>query len=212
MRKLRKPGGSSLVVSRECVCGLFLKSERAGTRSLAAPPLPLTLVILRTMANDANKKLLKQNQALLSKYRLIILGVNALYALFRMYYLWDTFSSYHIGGFALTTTVYFALYFFLSYSAAPKYKPSGDLVSAGTDLSQAGLIEYTWDILYVTIFVQLGTGFLSDWLWLVYTIPPCIGFYYLWTMVIYPWISKPDEPEGLAQPEPKKKVKYGKAR
>ena len=106
-------------------------------------------------------------------------------------------------------------YFMLSRAASPKYAPlekGGGLVSGGADLGQAGVIEYTWDILYVTIFVQLGTGFLSDWLWLVYTIPPCIGFYYLWTMVIYPWISKPDEPEGLAQPEPKKKVKYGKAR
>ena len=50
-------------------------------------------------------------------------------------------------------------------------------------------------MLFVSIFVQLGTGFVSDWLWLVYTVPPTIGLYYLWVKIIYPWISKPDVEE-----------------
>ena len=74
--------------------------------------------------------------------------------------------------------------------------------------SQAGVIEYCWDMLFVSIFVQLGTGFVSDWLWLVYTVPPAIGLYYLWVKIIYPWISKPDE-EPQA-PEPKMKMKKGR--
>ena len=45
------------------------------------------------------------------------------------------------------------------------------------------MIEYCWDLLFLTIFVQLGTAFLSDWLWLVYLIPPAIGVYYLWIKV-----------------------------
>ncbi len=44
----------------------------------------------------------------------------------------------------------------------------------------------------MTIFLQLSTGFLSDWFWLFSLVPPTIGVYYLWTMIIYPWISKPD--------------------
>ena len=55
-----------------------------------------------------------------------------------------------------------------------------------------------------------GTGFLSDWLWLVYTVPPAIGLYYLWVKVIYPWISKPDdEPAEQVQ---KTRAKYSKGR
>ena len=77
------------------------------------------------------------------------------------------------------------------------------------------VIEYTWDILFTTMFVQLATAFISDWFWLVGTIPPSVGCYFLWTMVIYPWISKPDEPRepmpGQGQ-DRKAKVKYGKAR
>ena len=74
--------------------------------------------------------------------------------------------------------------------------------------SQAGVIEYCWDMLFVTIFVQLGTGFISDWLWLVYTVPPAIGLYYLWVKIVYPWISKPDEEPQAA--EPKMKMKKGR--
>ena len=73
-------------------------------------------------------------------------------------------------------------------------------------------------MLYVNLFVQLTSAFISDWFWLVYLIPPSIGFYYLWTKVIYPWISKPDaeveNPMAAAgrKGERATKVKYGKAR
>lgn len=43
-------------------------------------------------------------------------------------------------------------------------------------------------------------------------IPPCIGMYYLWIKVIYPWISKPDEEPGQQPMEQQTKVKYGKGR
>ena len=72
-------------------------------------------------------------------------------------------------------------------------------------------------MLYVNLFVQVTSGFLSDWFWLVYLIPPNIGFYFLWTRVIYPWISKPD-PESDVAPqagrpgERAQKVKYGKGK
>ena len=190
-------------------------------------------------------------------------ALQALYVLFRVYYLWDSFSRWHMGAYAAILLAYLALYSFLKLSATPKYAPlaqGGGLVSAGSDLEQKGLIEcvfpfspyvaahafpfithtffrvapqestraqrvrpqslllaprksippsqatlrciclslfqrfcrYTWDLLYVTIFLQLSTGFLSDWFWLFSLVPPTIGVYYLWTMIIYPWISKPD--------------------
>ena len=119
----------------------------------------------------------------------------AIYIAYRVYYLWDTFSSYHMAGAGILATVYAICYFMLAQAASPKYAPlnkGGALISGGTDLDQSGVLEYTWDMLYVTMFVQLGTGFISDWFWLIYLIPPIIGFYFLWTKVIYPWISKPD--------------------
>jgi len=168
------------------------------------------------MANDSAKKLLATNQALMKKYTAIIVGANALYIAYRVAYLWSTFSGWHIAGYSILLLVYAVCYFMLSRAAAPTYKPlneGGALVSGGSDLSQGGVLEYTWDMLYTTIFVQLTTGFISDLFWLLYLLPPCIGFYFLWTQVIYPWISKPEEPtEPMAQEKQKAKVKYGKAR
>ena len=71
-------------------------------------------------------------------------------------------------------------------------------------------------MLYTTMFVQLASGFVSDWFWLLYLVPPSIGMYYLWTGVIYPWISRPDpeqeQPDQLKPGERATKVKYGKGR
>ena len=43
-------------------------------------------------------------------------------------------------------------------AATGRYAPlkdGGALISGGEDLDQKGLIEYTWDILYTTLFVQV---------------------------------------------------------
>ena len=75
-------------------------------------------------------------------------------------------------GLALLLTVHAACWLLLSKSATPLYAPlekGGALISGGEDLDQKGVIEYTWDMLYMTLFVQLTTGFVSDWFWLLYT-------------------------------------------
>jgi hypothetical protein len=113
-----------------------------------------------------------------------------------MYYLWSSFSRFHVVMFALTSLVYAVCYSLLSRSAKPTYAPlaqGGALIDGGVDLDSKGVVEYCWDMLYWTMLTQLTSGFLSEWFWLLYTVPPCVGFYYLWVKVIYPWISKPDE-------------------
>lgn len=91
-----------------------------------------------------------------------------LYVAFRVGYLWDSFSNWHWAGFALTTVLYLITYFILAKAASPKFAPiaeGGDIISGGADLDEKGMTEYTWDMLYVTIFVQLATCFLSDVFW-----------------------------------------------
>ena len=46
--------------------------------------------------------------------------VQALYVLYRVVYLWDTFSLWHMGGFALLLTVYAVVWFMLTKAAAPQ--------------------------------------------------------------------------------------------
>ena len=46
--------------------------------------------------------------------------MQALYVLYRVVYLWDTFSLWHMGGFALLLTVYAVVWFMLTKAAAPQ--------------------------------------------------------------------------------------------
>lgn len=99
--------------------------------------------------------------------------VQAAYFAFRVFYLWASLSGWHMAGLALLLTVQAACWLLLSKSATPVYAPlekGGALISGGEDLDQkGGVLEYTWDMLYVTLFVLLTTGFISDWFWLLYT-------------------------------------------
>lgn len=147
------------------------------------------------MANEAAKKRVVKNREAMRRLVLLLLGVHALYGGYRVWYLWDSFGRAHAAGAALTTTIHGVAYAMLAMAARPKYKPlseGGALVDGGADLDQKGVLEYCWDMVYTTAFVQLTTAFVSDLFWLLMLVPPAIGLYFLWTMVIYPWISKPD--------------------
>ena len=64
-----------------------------------------------------------------------------MYIAYRVAYLWDTFSGWHMAGFGLIITVYVAAYSLFVTSARPKYDAAGKLTSGGTDLFQPGLLE-----------------------------------------------------------------------
>lgn len=57
-------------------------------------------------------------------------------------------------------------------NSRPRYAPNGDLARAGDDLSQPGVMEYLWDVVYVTwgcLVVVSIFGEKGWWLWV--TIP-----------------------------------------
>lgn len=68
----------------------------------------------------------------------------ALYVLFRMVFLWSSFSGWHMAGFVLISTTYLITYFLLYKAASPHYAPlaqGGALISGGEDMDQHGVIE-----------------------------------------------------------------------
>lgn len=62
------------------------------------------------------------------------------------------------------------LYIFLSNAGTPRRDTQGTLISPGSDLNQTGLIEWSWDILYVTWFCQVGSSVLGERVWWIYLI------------------------------------------
>ena len=146
------------------------------------------------MANESAKKILARNKQTLERHRNAILAANAAYLPYRLYVHHKSLTNYHLAALLAFWIATAALYGSLRSSAAPKYAPGGALAYAGADLHAQGVIEYCFDLLYTVLFIQLATGFLSDWFALLALVPPCIGIYYAWVKIIYPWISKPDAP------------------
>jgi len=67
------------------------------------------------------------------------------------------------------------LQFQLESVGRPKYDGRGALISAGSDLGQAGLTEYMFDVVYLTWGIQLLVAFTTThawWLYLIVTSPP----------------------------------------
>lgn len=79
--------------------------------------------------------------------------------------------------------------FFLQYQlekiGRPKYNEKGSLISAGSDLSQAGLTEWFHDIIYVTwICVCVSIVFGSNKAWYLYSVIPGYFLYKAYGMIM----------------------------
>jgi hypothetical protein len=54
------------------------------------------------------------------------------------------------------------------YSGAQPVYTNTELSSAGVDLTGEGVVQYMFDILYVTWFTHLSSCLVSDYFWFVY--------------------------------------------
>lgn len=72
--------------------------------------------------------------------------------------------------FAITFSLAAWLQFQLELVGTPKYDAKGGLVSSGSDLGQAGLTEYMFDVLYLTWGIQLLVACTTTYAWWLYLI------------------------------------------
>ncbi|KAF9423054.1 hypothetical protein BGZ94_008407 [Podila epigama] len=71
----------------------------------------------------------------------------------------------------------------------PRYNSKGELVDAGQDLSQEGLVQYAFDIIYVTWFVHVTSAFWSKMWWFYLSIPAYAGWK-AWHLAIKPMLGR----------------------
>jgi hypothetical protein len=102
---------------------------------------------------------------------------------------------------ALTTAMYALCYSGIAGALAPHYTPTGELLYAGADRKTGGVLEYYFDIVYVSAFVQV-LGAYTDKAWAALLLLPAYAAWLLWTHVLGPhWWNKPkagDAPESEA--------------
>eukprot|EP01121_Diplochlamys_sp_Union-15-3_P010228 TRINITY_DN2851_c0_g1_i4.p1 TRINITY_DN2851_c0_g1~~TRINITY_DN2851_c0_g1_i4.p1 ORF type:complete len:186 (+),score=27.32 TRINITY_DN2851_c0_g1_i4:48-560(+) len=142
------------------------------------------------MANAAAKKRAQRNTQIIStlnKQQLLFLIP---FLLIRVIWWWPSFTWLHIIGSTILLIANWYCFSSLKAYAKPSYSESGELIDGGADLDMKGLVEYHWDVLYITWFCFVTT-LISDWFWLVFLVVPAFALYKIWFEVLYPtWQAK----------------------
>ncbi|KAF9348129.1 hypothetical protein BGX26_000430 [Mortierella sp. AD094] len=141
------------------------------------------------MANSSQKKIAHENSKTLLALRKGFIWVNAFYIFFRIIYNWNTFGVKLALGYFFTAGLSVFLYVQINAMGRPRHNANGELVSAGEDLSQEGLVQYAFDIIYVTWFVHVTSALWSKMWWFYLSIPAYAGWK-AWNMAIKPMLAR----------------------
>ncbi|CAL1701683.1 unnamed protein product [Somion occarium] len=141
------------------------------------------------MANASAKRVASQNAATIKSLRIGLILVCVLSLLFRFLLRCGTLSprrfSFWIYVFSMVPSVFLSQY--LIRIGSPRHDPTtGTLISAGEDLSRPGIIEWCFDVVYITWVCQIGSGAFGQWFWWLYSIIPAYAMYKLWNSALSP--------------------------
>jgi len=134
------------------------------------------------MANAAAKKQKLKNEVTIKNFQRISLIIYMFYLLIRVGVYNESFSYLHWGGLIFFTVIYLVTYNGIVSLAAVAYDTEGELTYGGADLAGKGIVEYYFDLVYLTWFVQVTTVW-SDWFWLIYLVVPAFAVFKLWDFI-----------------------------
>ena len=77
-------------------------------------------------------------------------------------------------------------------NAAPHYSASGELIYSGADRKMGGVLAYYHDVIYLSIFSQIF-GAYTNYAWLTMLCIPAYGLWALFSKVLLPQWSTPEE-------------------
>ncbi|EKM59452.1 uncharacterized protein PHACADRAFT_249951 [Phanerochaete carnosa HHB-10118-sp] len=171
------------------------------------------------MANASAKRVASQNAATVKHLRLGMFISSALALVFRMAFSRGSLSpktfAFWIYALSLVPSIFLTRY--LERIGSPRHDPTtGTLISSGEDLAHPGILEWCFDVIYITWACQVGSGLFGTWVWWLYLIIPGYAVYKLWGSVISPILlgrggSSPVEAENPApQPTSKRQEKLKK--
>lgn len=143
----------------------------------------------------------------------------ALALIFRMVFNRGTLSpktfAFWIYALSLIPSIFLSRY--LERIGSPRHDPTtGTLISSGEDLARPGILEWCFDVIYVTWACQVGSGLLGTWVWWLYLVIPGYAIYKLWGSVISPLLlgrsgpSSAEADDQAAQPTSKRQEKLRK--
>jgi len=143
------------------------------------------------MANASAKKTASQNDSTIKFLQLGLLLVTLLSLLLRLvlriHSLSPTKLSFWLHLLSHIPSVVLSRY--LIQIGTPKRDAAGSLISSGEDLSRTGVIEWCFDIVYITWASQIGSAAFGEWAWWLFAIIPLYAGWKLWTMFIGPYFG-----------------------
>ena len=120
------------------------------------------------MARQAEKQLAKANVAKIALLRNAAIAVNVIFVLVRLVWCFKSTTKKTWFLYIITNIFACVIHNQLNLMGAPKYNADGSLKSAGEDLAQGGLIEYSTDIVYMTWIIYVLVALITDYAWLLY--------------------------------------------
>ncbi|CAD6243067.1 unnamed protein product [Miscanthus lutarioriparius] len=161
------------------------------------------------MAKQGAKKMKDENKKRLDLLLRIILISNAIYIVVRMAIMHSSFTWKHWIGLMVTSAAYFLPYKQLASMAKPVYSDNGELLDGGFDLSTGGVCEYLYDVIYITVFVQL-MSIISEKFWWTYLVIPAFAGYKIFGLLRGTFFSGGSEGEVEDEKTRKKREKMEK--
>lgn len=113
------------------------------------------------MANQGAKKRLDENRKRLSTLRLAIAAGLLIYTAVRLVLRKGYTNKWHYVGLGATGMLEAFAYSAIAKFAEPEFNEKGEVVYGGADLSMGGMCAYWHDLLYISVFLQVGSTALS---------------------------------------------------
>ncbi|KAF8221100.1 DUF788-domain-containing protein [Tricholoma matsutake] len=141
------------------------------------------------MAHASAKRIANQNETAIKTLKFGMIVPTIISLVLRFLLRKDTLPPSK-GSLAIYIVTFFPAFFLSNYlvkiGTTRRDPTTGTLISYGEDLSQTGVTEWCFDILYVTWTCQIGSGAFGEWFWWLYMVIPMYAVYKLWSSVISP--------------------------
>ncbi|KAJ8086385.1 hypothetical protein PM082_005208 [Marasmius tenuissimus] len=141
------------------------------------------------MANASAKRIASQNEATVKNLKLGMMIPTIISIVLRLLFRRDSLPPSKSSLVLYIATFLPALYlsnYLIKIGSTRRDPTTGTLISYGEDLSQPGVTEWCFDVLYVTWACQVGSGAFGEWFWWLYMVIPLYAVFKLWTSVISP--------------------------
>lgn len=143
------------------------------------------------MAKGAAKRIAGQNERTIKHLRLGMVIPTILSLVLRLLLRRDSLPPSK-GSLLIYVLTYLPALFLSRYleniGTSRRDSTTGALISSGEDLSQPGVTEWSFDILYVTWACQVGSGAFGEWFWYFYLVIPLYALFKVWTGFVGPFL------------------------